>query len=58
MPVYRLGSNGLVHVPGIMARAINSYAFPKDRTALRHVIVDGWPGIPDDAPHLLFATGD
>jgi len=55
MPVYRLGSNDLVHAPGVIAWAINGYAFRKGRKALRRVIIDGWPGVPDAAAHRLLS---
>ncbi len=55
MPVYRLGSNGLVHAPGLIACAINGYAFQRDRAVLRHVVVAGWPGVPEDAVHQLLS---
>lgn len=55
MPVYRLGSNELVHAPGVIAWAINGYAFKRDRAALRRVIVDGWPGIPAAAARQLLS---
>lgn len=55
MPIYRLGSNELVHAPGVVAWAINGYAFDRDRDVLRRVIVDGWPGVPADAAHQLLS---
>lgn len=55
MPMYRLGTNELVHAPGVVAWAINGYAFKRDRRALRRVIVDGWPGIPEKAVHQLLS---
>lgn len=55
MPVYRLGSNELVHAPGVIAWAINGYAFKRDRAALRRVIVDGWPGVPAAAARQLLS---
>lgn len=55
MPTYRLGSNTLVNAPGVVAWAINGYAFERDRAILRRVIVDGWPGVPEDAAHQLLA---
>lgn len=55
MPVYRLGSNELVHAPGVVAWAINGYAFKRDRVVLRRVIVDGWPGVPDAAARQLLS---
>lgn len=55
MPIYRLGSNELVHAPGVVAWAINGYAFKRDRAVLRRVIVDGWPGVPDAVAHQLLS---
>lgn len=55
MPIYRLGSNELVHAPGVVAWAINGYHFKRDRAVLRRVIVDGWPGVPDHAAHQLLS---
>lgn len=55
MPVYRLGSNELVHAPGVIAWAINGYAFKRDRKVLRRVVVDEWPGVPDAAAHQLLS---
>lgn len=55
MPIYRLGSNELIHSPGVVAWAINGYAFERDRGVLRRVIVDGWTGIPDNAAHQLLS---
>lgn len=55
MPVYRLGSSEHVHAPGIIAWAINGYAFERDRPVLRSVISGTWPGIPEDAVHELLS---
>ena len=55
MPTYRLGSNELVHAPGVIAWAINGYAFKRDRAALRRVVVDGWPGVPAAAVDQLLS---
>lgn len=55
MPIYRLGSNELIHAPGVVAWAINGYHFKRDRAVLRRVIVDGWPGVPDHAAHQLLS---
>ena len=55
MPIYRLGSNELVHAPGVVAWAINGYAFQRDRDVLRRVIVDGWPGVTAAAAHQLLS---
>jgi hypothetical protein len=42
----------MVHAPGIIAWAINGYAFPRDRKNIRNVIVAGWQ-IPEDAAKAL-----
>ena len=55
MPIYRLGSNELIHAPGVVAWAINGYHFKRDRAVLRRVIVDGWPGVPDHAAQQLLS---
>lgn len=55
MLIYRLGSNELVHAPGVVAWAINGYHFKRDRAVLRRVIVDGWPGVSDHAAHQLLS---
>lgn len=55
MPTYRLGSNTLVNALGVVTWAINGYAFERDRAVLRRIIVEGWPGVPDDAAHQLLS---
>lgn len=45
---YRIGSSGLVYAPGIVAWAINGYAFEDDRPALLRVVSGTWSGIPVD----------
>jgi len=55
MPTYRLGSNELINAPGVVIWAINGYAFERDRDVLRRVIVEGWPGVPEDAAHQLLS---
>lgn len=57
MPTYRLGSSTLVHAPGLIAWAINAYAFPRDRAAILRVVIDTWPGLPDETARLLL-SGD
>lgn len=61
MTTYRLASNGLCHTPGILAWAMNGYAFPRDRAKLAAVFIDGY-GLPraatkallsGDAPHTV-----
>lgn len=55
MPVYRLGSSQSVHAPGLIAWAINGYAFERDRATLHKVIVDSWPGVTESAAHQLLS---
>lgn len=47
MPTYKLGSSALVHAPGLIAWAINGYAFPKDRDTILRVVVDTWPTLAE-----------
>lgn len=54
MKQYRLGSNGLVYAPGVVAWAKNGYAFKKDRKVLRDVI-KGWSGVSDEAADALLS---
>jgi len=54
MPTYRLGSSPLVHAPGLIAWAINGYAFPRDRTVILRVVTDTWPGLPEESPSSSF----
>lgn len=49
-PKYILGSSQLFHAPGIWRWAVNGYKFPRDRAALRKVIVEGWR-IPPEVAH-------
>lgn len=51
---YRLGSSGLVHAPGLIAWAINGYAFKRDQKNLLRIVADSW-GIPKDAAHKLLS---
>ena len=54
MTTYRLASNGLCHTPGILAWAMNGYAFPRDRARLTAVFVDGY-GLPKPAAKALLS---
>jgi hypothetical protein len=56
MPTYRLGSSPLINAPGIVARAINGYAFERDRPVLLRVVAEGWPSIPEDHVSMLLST--
>lgn len=53
MPTYQLGSSPLVHAPGLIAWAINGYAFPRDRDAILCVVVDTWPTLAKHDARLL-----
>jgi len=57
MPTYRLGSSPLVHAPGLIAWAINGYAFPRDRTVILRVVTDTWPGLPEERARAVL-SGD
>ena len=46
--VYKLGSSPLVHAPGILAWAINGFAFEDDREAILGIMMATWKGIPKD----------
>jgi hypothetical protein len=49
---YRLASADFVNAPGLIAWAINGYAFEKDRRVLRDIVSKTW-GIPDEATDAL-----
>lgn len=55
MPAYKLGSSQLVHAPGLVAWAINGYAFPRDRSVILRTIVETWPTLPDHHARLLLS---
>ncbi|SFQ70099.1 hypothetical protein SAMN05421853_1273 [Roseivivax halotolerans] len=55
MAEYRLGSSPAVRTPGLVAWAINGYAFEDDRPTLLHIIKTAWPHLPDDAIHQLLS---
>lgn len=50
---YRLGSSELVSAPGIVAWAINGYAFKRDRKNIETVISEGWRVPVEHARQLL-----
>jgi len=52
MKTYRLGSNEMVHAPGVVAWAINGASFKKDRPQMVRVIAQGW-NIPEAAALAL-----
>lgn len=54
MTEYRLGSAGFVHAPGMVAWAINGYAFKKDRKRIMEVM-KAWDGVPTSALHDLLS---
>ncbi len=51
---YRLGSASMIYAPGVVAWAINGYAFKKDRKAMVNVITSGWD-IPVGAAEALLS---
>ena len=53
MKQYRLGSSPLVHAPGIIAWAMNGYAFEDDRPQLERVVSETWKIPPQAAKALL-----
>ncbi|MDF3907814.1 hypothetical protein [Paracoccus sp. AS002] len=55
MTTYRLQSSGLVHTPGIIAWAINGYAFPRDRKNMLKVIGETFPTVPTPAIEKLLS---
>ncbi|WP_298571943.1 hypothetical protein [uncultured Aliiroseovarius sp.] len=55
MTTYRLGSSPAVHTPGIIAWAINGYAFEKDRAQMVKVVCDTFPNLPTSAARQLLS---
>lgn len=55
MPTYNLGSSPLVHAPGLVAWAINAYAFRRDQNITLRVVTETWPGFPAEHARLLLA---
>jgi len=53
MKQYRLGSSPLVHAPGIIAWAMNGYAFEDDRPQLERVVSETWKLPPEATQALL-----
>ena len=53
MTTYRLTSDPMVHMPGIIAWAINGYHFEKDRPQLAKVIEAACPDLPTEHIHGL-----
>ncbi len=55
MATYRLGSSPIIATPGIIAWAINGYAFEADRPNILKVITEGFPSVPADAIEQLLS---
>ena len=55
MTTYRLGSSPAVHAPGIIAWAINGYAFERDRLQMLNVIGATFPTLPHHALEQLLS---
>lgn len=51
---YRLGSSEMVYAPGMIAWAINGYAFEKDRKALLSLVSETW-SLPEATAHRLLS---
>ena len=49
---YKLGSNGLVYAPGVVAWAINGATFKKDAPKLVKLVAESW-GLPLPAAKAL-----
>lgn len=54
MTTYRLTSTPLIHTPGVVAWAINGYAFKRDRPQLMQVM-RSYPDLPDEAIDALLS---
>lgn len=50
---YRLQSHPMIHTPGVIAWAINGYAFEDDRASLRSFITGAFPTVPEEALEQL-----
>lgn len=55
MATYRLPSDPMVSIPGLIAWAINGYAFPKDRQTMLDVITATFPTLPVEAAEQLLS---
>ncbi len=55
MATYRLLSTDMVHTPGIIAWAINGYAFDRDRQNMVQVIASTFPTVPAPAIEKLLS---
>ena len=57
METYRLASSSIVHTPGVIAWAINGYAFEADRPQLLKTVSATFSQVPVEAiEQLLSAT--
>jgi hypothetical protein len=55
LKTYRLGSNSLVHAPGVVAFAIDGYRYEKDRQYALDMITACWPVVPEEAARALLS---
>lgn len=55
MTTYRLGSSAMVHTPGVIAWAINGYAFETDRDQLLKTVSATFAGVPVTALRQLLS---
>lgn len=55
MAEYRLGSSPAIHTPGIIAWAINGYAFEDDRPTLLNIVTTSFPSVPASAFEQLLS---
>lgn len=55
MTTYRLGSSSMVHTPGVIAWAINGYAFEDDRPQLLKTVCATFATVPKAAVHQLLS---
>lgn len=46
MATHRLGSSAAIHTPGIIAWAINGYAFEADQQSILNCLCGGFPTVP------------
>lgn len=52
---YTLQSSPMVHTPGLIAWAINGYAFEADRAQICKVIAETYPSLPVNAINQLLS---
>lgn len=53
--MYRLASAGMIFAPGVIAWAINGYAFKRDQPQMIAIITQGWNGVPEAAARALLS---